>query len=170
MDLESVIKGRRSIRRFKRKEVPDEMLEKILTSALWAPSAGNLQSRKFYVIKDKRLRDALAAYALYQNFISEAPVVIVVCVDMDIEWRYGERGKNLYAILDCGAAIQNILLTAYSLGLGTCWVGAFDEEGVRRLLKIPKNLRPISLIPLGFPDEEPTPPPRVSIKDACLFF
>jgi nitroreductase len=87
-------------------------------------------------------------------FIKEAPVVIVVCSDLDrIKLRYGERGEKLYSIQDTAASIMIILLAAQALGLGTCWVGAFDEERIKEILELPRNLRPLAIIPVGYPKE-----------------
>jgi nitroreductase len=100
---------------------------------------------------------SLAAYG--QEDLEEAPVVIVVCADEKrAEQNYGARGKNLYCLQDTAAAVQNILLTAFSLGLGSCWIGAFKEGEARKVINAPKEMRPIALIPIGYPNE--VPPPR----------
>jgi nitroreductase len=102
---------------------------------------------------------------LDQTFIEEAPAVIVVCANENrSSQRYGVRGKTLYCIQDTAAAIQNIHLAAYSLGLGTCWVGAFKEEEAREILKIPQGIRPVAIIPVGYPAEAPSPRNRRSIS------
>ena len=94
--------------------------------------------------------------ALDQTFIEEAPVVIVVCANEIRSGRgYGNRGATLYCLQDTAAAIQNMLLTACDLGLGTCWVGAFHEEDARKILNIPRGVRPIAIIPVGHPAEKP---------------
>jgi nitroreductase len=101
----------------------------------------------------------LSSAAYRQKDLEEASVVIVVCADEKrAEQNYGARGKTLYCLQDTAAAVQNILLTAYSLGLGSCWVGAFKEEEARKAINAPKEMRPVALIPVGYPDE--TPPPR----------
>lgn len=169
MELTQAIKKRRSIRKFKRDSIPYESIREALEAAMHAPSAGNLQSRYFYVVSDQTLRKRLAAAAYDQNFIKQAPVVVVVCTDHRIQTTYGERGITLYAIMDCAAAIQNMLLCAYSLGLGSCWVGAFHEQEVTKLLNIPLHLRPVSIVPLGYPNESPAPPPKMPFENACEF-
>jgi len=159
MDVLEAIKGRRSIRAFKRKKVTQETVEKLLDAARWAPSAGNIQPWEFIVIRKPEIKRALAEAALDQTFIEEAPVVIVVCANENRSSQgYGVRGKTLYCIQDTAAAIQNIHLAAYSLGLGACWVGAFREEEVGEILKIPQGIRPVAIVPVGYPAE--TPPPR----------
>ena len=133
-----------------------------------APSAGNLQSRKFIVLKGSAKKKFQAIMGgRFQ--LSEEPVLIVVCADRKAIEKYGERGAELYMKLDCAAAIMNMMLAAHAHGLGTCWVGSFDEEAVRRELRLAENLRPVSVIPLGFPAEKPEGPKRKSIDEACEF-
>lgn len=159
MDVLEAIKGRRSIRAFESRNVPDELVEKLIDAARWAPSAGNIQPWEFVVVRKSEIKRMLAEAALNQSFIEEAPVVIVVCANENRSMQgYGVRGKTLYCIQDTAAAIQNIHLTAYSLGLGTCWVGAFKEEKAKEILKAPQGIRPVAIIPVGYPAE--TPPPR----------
>lgn len=162
MNVHEAIHRRRSIRRFEPgREVPPELVEKLLTAATLAPSAGNAQPWRFIVVLSPGLKGELARAALGQAFIAQAPVVLVVCADLERARRaYGERGESLYCLQDTAAATQNILLTATELGLGTCWVGAFDEGEVARLLGLPSSLRPVALIPVGYPAEEPPPRPR----------
>lgn len=157
--LETILK-RRSIRKFKKEEIPEEKVEKLKEALIWAPSAGNLQARKFYFVFNKEKKRELAKAALNQNFIAQAPLVIVGCCDLrKISW-YGERGKNLYTICDVACAIENLMLQAVEEGLGSCWVGAFEEEKVSQILNLPENERPIAIIPVGFPAESPSPPKR----------
>ena len=157
MDVLEAIKGRRSIRAFKNQGVPAEIVEELIDAARWAPSAGNIQPWEFIIVRKPRIKRRLVETALDQMFIEEAPVVIVVCADEERSSQgYGVRGKTLYCIQDTAAAMQNIHLTAYSLGLGTCWVGAFREEETRKILKIPRGMRPVAIIPVGYPAESPT--------------
>jgi len=165
-DVLKIIKNRRSIREFQKKEIPEEIVNKLIEALIWAPSAGNLQSRKFHFVFNRKIKEELADAALGQDFISQAPLVVVGCTDEKIEWRYGERGKKLYSICDVAMSIQNMMLLAYNLGLGTCPVGAFDEDRVSEILNIPENLRPIVIVPVGYPAEKPLAPPRVSKKEA----
>ncbi|MEM3622857.1 MAG: nitroreductase family protein [Candidatus Bathyarchaeia archaeon] len=165
MDVLEAIKGRRSIRAFKSQDVPAEIVEKLIEAAHWAPSAGNIQPWEFIVVRKPEIKRQLAEAALNQTFIEEAPVVIVVCANETRSSQgYGMRGKTLYCLQDTAAAIQNIHLTAYSLGLGTCWVGAFKEEEARRVLKIPQGIRPVAIIPVGYPNESPQPRSRRPIN------
>jgi len=106
--------------------VEKEKIDQLLKSARWAPSAGNLSSRVLVLIEDPIVKYELSRAALYQEFIADAPVVIAACADFNVSSSYGEKGK-LFAIEDCSASIENVLLMAHSLGLGGCWAGAFKE-------------------------------------------
>jgi len=159
MDVLDAIKGRRSIRAFKNQDVPAEIVQKLIDAARCAPSAGNIQPWEFIIVRKPEIKRRLAEAALSQTFIEEAPIVIVVCANEDrSSLGYGMRGKTLYCIQDTAAAIQNIHLAAYSIGLGTCWVGAFREEEARKILKIPDGVRPVAIVPVGYRAE--SPPPR----------
>lgn len=161
MDVFEAIKNRRSIRKYRSDFISEECIRKILDSAKWAPSAGNLQPWEFIVVTDKNVKRHLSEAALEQPFIEEAPVIIVICTNEERSARiYGTRGRHFYCLLDAAAAVQNILLTAYALGLGTCWVGAFDDIKVAAVLKLPSGVRTIAIVPLGYADETPKPPSR----------
>ncbi|MHC4940270.1 MAG: nitroreductase family protein [Planctomycetota bacterium] len=166
MKLLDTIRNRRSIREFARRKPAADDLDRLADALRWAPSAGNLQSRRFYFVRDRRTRARLAR-ASYQSFVGAAPVLVVACADHRIRREYGERGVELYCLLDVAAAVQNMLLVASELGLGTCWVGAFDEQRIAKILELPAYLRPVSLIPLGYPAEEPEAPPRRSRRRAA---
>ena len=166
MDVFETIKGRRSIRAYRDIEVPQEIVEKLIEAARWAPSAGNIQPWEFIIVRNPETKRRLAEAALGQSFIEEAPVVIVVCADEERSARgYGTRGRTLYCIQDTAAAIQNIHLAACALGLGTCWVGAFKEDEARKILNIPGGVRPVAIIPVGYPAESPSPRSRRPLKE-----
>lgn len=170
MDVLQVIRERRSIRAFQDRPIPQATLEALIQALTWAPSAGNLQSRHFFFVFDEDLRRRLADAALSQDFIAEAPLVIVACADHErVRWRYRDRGVSLYCLLDVAAAVQNILLTAHAQGLGTTWVGAFDEAAVSRLLNLPAGLRPVTIVPVGYPAEHPSAPRRLSREQLVTF-
>ena len=159
------IKGRRSIRAFKSQNVPQEVVAELIDVARWAPSAGNIQPWEFIIIRKPEIKKRLVEAALGQAFIEEAPVVIVVCANESRSSQgYGGRGRTLYCLQDTAAAIQNIHLLAHSLGLGSCWIGAFKEEEVREVLKLPQGIRPIAIIPVGYPAEAPPPGNRRPIS------
>jgi len=166
MDVFEAIKDRRSIRAFEKKTVSEEQVEKLIDAARHAPSAGNLQPWEFVIIRDPQIKRQLSIAALNQTFIEEAPVVIVVCANEARSGRgYGSRGVNLYCIQDTAAATQNMLLAAYAMRLGTCWIGAFREEMVSETLKTPDQVRPVAIIPIGYPSEKPTLRRRRPITD-----
>ncbi|MEM3616540.1 MAG: nitroreductase family protein [Candidatus Bathyarchaeia archaeon] len=165
MDVFEAIMGRRSIRAFKEVGISQENVEKLIDAARWAPSAGNIQPWEFIIVRNPETKKRLAEAALGQSFIEEAPVVIVVCADEDRSARgYGTRGRTLYCIQDTAAAIQNIHLAAYAMGLGTCWVGAFKEEEARKILQVPDGVRPVAIIPVGYPAESPSLRSRRPLK------
>jgi len=151
MDVFEAIKGRRSVRAFKLRGVPADMVEKLIDVGRWAPSAGNIQPWEFIIVRKPEIKAKLAEAAGGQTFIAEAPVVIVVCANENRSVQgYGMRGKTLYCLQDTAAAIQNIHLAAFALGLGSCWVGAFSEEEVREALKVPDGVRPVAIVPVGY--------------------
>jgi len=151
MDVREAIRGRRSIRRFEPTAVTAAQIDELLEAARWAPTAGNLQPWVFVVVTSPATRRELADAAYGQDFVAEAPVVIGVAAAPPPTSRYGERGRDLYCLQDTAAAVQNILLTAYTMGLGTCWVGAFDDAATARALKLGPGERPVALIPVGVP-------------------
>ncbi len=154
--------NRRSIREFKKDPVDDKLIGVMLSMATQAPSAGNVQDWEFIVVKDEDVKKKLADAALKQRFIAKAPVVIVVCSDLKrISLKYAERGERMYALQDTSFAIMNMLLSAHALGLGACVVASFDEEEVRRILIMPETSRPVAIIPVGYPNEEPLKPDKI---------
>lgn len=161
MNVLEAVRKRRSIRNFLERDIPEEVVAALIDSLIWAPSAGNLQSRRFYMVKEKKLRKELAAGALNQNFIRDAPLVTVCCTDSRIGRRYGRRGVELYTIQDVAASIMCMMLTAEEKGLGTCWVGAFDEAEISRVLDLPAHHRPVALVPVGYPSHIPAPTSRL---------
>ena len=166
MNLLEIIKNRRSIRVFKKQDIPPDIIEKLLEAARWAPSAGNVQPWAFVVVSSQKMKQSLSMAAFGQKTLEEASVVIVVCADEKLaEQSYGVRGKSLFCIQDTAAAIQNILLTAYSLGLGSCWIGAFKEDEIKKAIKAPKEMRPIAMIPIGYPNEAPSARSRRPVSE-----
>ncbi len=166
MDLSEAILNRRSIRKYKDKEIDDELVTKIIEAGVWAPSAGNLQSWEVIVVRDHQIKVQLAVACYIREFIAEAPVVLIICAyKRKSGATYGERGRELYCIQDAACAAQNMLLMIHDLGLGACWNGSFDEDSVSTLLGIPEGIRPVAIITVGYPDEKPIPPPREEIED-----
>jgi len=156
MELQEAIKGRRSIRNFKKQNISEETITQLIEAASHAPSAGNIQPWHFIIVRNPTTKKKLAESALNQQHVEQAPVVIVVCADEKrSSMGYGTRGRTLYCLQDTAAATQNILLTAYSLGLGTCWIGAFNEDEAREAVNAPEGVRAVAMIPVGIPDENP---------------
>jgi len=169
MELLKAILGRRSVRKYERREVEKEKLVELLKAATWAPSAGNIQEWRFYVIRDGERRVKMWRACRNQGQVKGASHLIVVCFDRNVAYRsYGKRGEELYAIQDTAAAIQNMMLRAYELGLGTCWVGAFDEGEVARILELPRNIKPVAVVTVGYPDESPRSN-RLSVEEVARF-
>jgi nitroreductase len=165
MNILDIIIRRRSIRDFTDQDIPQDLVDGLAESLRWAPSAGNMQSRKFYFVFNKEVKLKLATAAQNQQFIARAPLVVVACLNKRIFLRYGERGVNLYAIQDVSASIMNMMLTAQAMGLGTVWVGAFNEFDIVEILDLPDYLRPISLVPVGFPAKTLLPTSRLSREE-----
>jgi len=156
LDVLEAISARRSIRAYRGDPIPEAKVLKVLAAATKAPSAGNVQPFKIVLVQGAAGREKLAKAAWDQNFVAEAPVAIVFLVDLnEASERYGSRGRELYSLLDVGAAIENLLLAAQDNGLGTCWVGAFKEEEVARALNSPSYLRPVSIVSLGYASKQP---------------
>jgi len=171
MDVYEAIYGRKSIRSFDaERNVPKEIVTKLLQAACQAPSAGNLQPWRFLVATDVELKEKLAEAALGQRFLSQAPVVVVVCIDLEVASRgYRARGTGLYGIQDTAAATQNLLLAAYAEGLGSCWVGAFDEQSAADVLSLSSHLRPVAMVPVGYPDHERQKPAKREVSEVTEF-
>ncbi len=170
MNLKEAIEKRHSVRSFKVEGISEEAIQTLLEAACQAPTAGNMQAWRFYVVRNEKIKRDLAISALNQMWMSRAPVIIVLCADMARAERfYGERGRNLYALQDTAAAAQNLLLTAGSLGLGGCWVGAFSEARVAKLLDLPHSVRPLALLPIGYPDEEGKETSRLKPEEVTVF-
>lgn len=166
METFETIEKRRSHRKFNDLAVEWEKVGNILRAAQLAPSSGNVQDCRFVVVTDKTKRAALANAALKQHWIAQAPVIIIVCSDPKSTQRfYGLRGEKLYTIQNSAAATENILLAATDQGLASCWVGAFDEAMVNRVIGAPDNVRPQAMIPIGYTDEEPNMPKRYNMVD-----
>ncbi len=165
MDFFEIVKRRRSIRVFTDRPVEAEKIERILETALAAPSAGNLQAYKIYVVKSAERRAALAAATRGQDFVRTAPVVLVLCTDAaQAATQYGERGERLYTLQDATIACTFAMLAIEALGLATVWVGAFREEAVWKAIGSPAGLLPVAMLPIGYAGEQPEPTLRRSVE------
>ncbi|MFA6072962.1 MAG: nitroreductase family protein [Candidatus Woesearchaeota archaeon] len=170
METFDCIYTRRSIRKYQKTDVEFDKVTKILEAASKAPSAGNLQAYRFIILQDRDVINQLPDMCSDQFWITEAPIVIVVCEDIErIEAHYGLRGQRLYAIQDCAAATQNIMLAAHDLGLSTCWIGSFEEDYVADLCGVPTTARVQALITLGYAAQEPDPKSEEPL-DVLVYF
>ena len=151
MELDKIIKERRTAKSFFEKTVSWDLIIKCIDNARYAPNAGNVQNFKFITIRDKITIEKVSKMCDGQEWIAKAPVLIVVCSDVkQLRRLYETRGEALYAVQNCAAAIENLLLTAHNLGLGSSWIGAFDEEEINELLEIPEDIRPQAVIAIGY--------------------
>jgi len=153
METFDTIFKRRSIRKFTGEKIPPDILEKILRAAMAAPSAGNGQPWHFIVIDDPAILEKIAAANPYAAMAKPAGLAIMVCGDVD-------SGKfSGYWMVDCSAAVQNLLLAVTDLGLGAVWTGIYPREErlkqYREILTLPENIMPLALIPVGYPAEDP---------------
>jgi nitroreductase len=165
MEFAEVLKRRHSVRSYKSETIEEDKLKQIFEAANLAPSAGNLQAYKVYVVQDQSRRKALAQAAFDQQFITEAPVCLVFCADQERSAaRYGKRGSDLYSVQDATIAGAFAMLAAADLGLATVWVGDFDEDKVRRIVNA-KSARPVAMFAVGYGAEEPKPTPRKAIEE-----
>ena len=150
MSLLDLILSRRSIRRYETKDISEEVLKQIFEAGRQAPSAANRQPVRFVIVKDHDLLKVLCD-TLFTRFVKYAPVAIVGCADI----KSLLTGK--WAVVDATIAMENMVIAAWSLGVGSCWIGACNEEKVKELLKIPDKWKVVALVTLGYPAEQPKP-------------
>ena len=166
MDVFTAISQKSSVRAYKATDVEEDKLKKILEAGRLSPSASNRQEWKFIVVKSKETKKNLANAAFGQSFIGEAPVVIVAC---------GTESKAIMACgqpaytVDVSIACAFMILQAYELGLGTCWIGAFKEDEVKKILKIPEDVRVVAITPLGYPDQPPSQKSRKGLEQMFCY-
>lgn len=161
--LLTLLKRRRSIRRYRPDPVPDEMVKQLLEAGRWAPSASNRQPWAFIVVQDETIRRQVAQHAAYYFIrwahVAEAPLLIVLC---------GDARNRIYRRFlheDVALAGSQIMLQAKALGLGTCWIGALDRKAIAGILKVPDQMEIVGLLTVGFPAEDPPPPPRKPLAE-----
>lgn len=170
MEFSEVLARRRSVRHFNtRLPVTDDDVKALLDAAVAAPTAGNIQPWRFYVVRSEGARERLAG-AVHQGWAAKAPVVIVVAVDpRPCNARYGDRGTRLYGIQDAAAATENILLTAVDRGLASCWIGAFDPAVVAEAVGIPTPIEPVAILPVGYSAESAGRPVRRPLGEVATW-
>ena len=166
MDFFETVAARRSIRRYQNRPVEKEKLSRILEAARLAPSADNRQEWRFVVVQKRDTIEKLGDAVYRQTFVTKAPVIIACCAARS---EYPLKcGHPAYAI-DIGIAGDHITLAAAALGLGTCWIGDFQEDRVREILNIPDSVRVVELLTLGYPDENPSPRPRKDLSEIIYY-
>jgi nitroreductase len=166
MDFFEVVKTRSSVRSFASAAVEDSKVRRILEAANLAPSAGNLQAYEIYTVTHPSYRRALARAALFQDFIASAPLVLVFCAHpARSAGKYKERGARLYTIQDATIACSFAMLAATALGLASVWIGAFNDEAVRKVINAPDGLVPVAVLPVGYPAEQPGAATRRALED-----
>ena len=166
MDVYEAIKLRRSVRAYQDRDLEKEKLCKVLEAARLAPSANNRQEWKFIVVKDRDIRKKLASAASNQSFIAEAPIVFIACATESQSTM--QCGQPRYTV-DVSIAVSFIILQAQELGLGTCWIGAFDEPRVKEILSIPSNIKMVAITLLGYPAQDYKARPRKQIEQIVCY-
>ena len=168
MSILEIIKQRRSVRRYRPDPIHEDVLRRVLDAARFSPSGKNLQPWKFILVRDESLKQHLADASVGQSFIAEAPVVIVACAFPDK--CYSRMGNYMKSWpVDVAIAVEHMMLQAQEEGLGTCWIGAFEEKEVKALLHVPEGVRVLALTPLGYPDENPSPRGRKDLQEIISY-
>jgi len=157
-----LILSRRSIRNYENKDIPQEVLQQILEAGRQAPSAANRQPIRFVVVTDHDILKNLCD-SVITRFVKAAPVAIAGCADV----KSFLTGK--WAVVDTTIAMQNMVIAAWALGIGSCWIGACNEEKVRELLKIPYRWKFVGLLTLGYPAEQPKPRKKKKFEELFNF-
>jgi len=169
MDLDKAISSRKSVKKFSKKKPDWRKIIEAIDSARYSPMAGNIFSLKFILVSDKEKIQQLSK-ASEQEFIADVQYAVVVCSNPSRTLNaYEERGEN-YLRQQTGAAIQNFLLKLEDFGLATCWIGAFSDDEVKRILQIPENIEIEALFPIGYEMPKKSRQRPKSILDQCLFF
>jgi nitroreductase len=168
MDVYEAIRTRQSVRRYRPDPVPDDVLNRVLDAMRLAPSAGNLQPWRFIVVKDAAVREQVAQASNGQDWMAQAPIIIAACGWEDRA--YSAMGGYWNALpVDVSIAFDHLTLAAAAEGLGTCWIGSFTEDEVRRLLGIPEDVTVIALTPLGYHDVEPAAKTRKELAEIVCY-
>ena len=165
MDFFSVIEKRRSIRKYRADPVSDEDLKRVLEAGRLAPSGGNRQPWSFVVVRERQTKDALAIASSNQGFIAQAFVVIVVLSDPSAYPKTSLQSSRIGYKQDPMIAVEHMALAATALGYGTCWIGAFKEGEVKKIVNAPEYLTAIALLPIGVPDEDLPAKPRKPLSE-----
>jgi len=159
LDFYEVIRTRRSVRSYKNKPILEEVLNRVLETARIAPSGSNRQPWKFILVKDEALKQKMILACKNQTFVAEAPVIVVACGKKIPSNRGGYMGE-MSMLVDVSIAFTHLILAARAEGLGTCWIGAFNNNEIKRLLEVPNGYEVIAVTPLGYPPEGVFTEPR----------
>ncbi len=170
MELNETILKRRSIRRYSSKKVDMRVVGEIMDMAKLAPSAGNLQNWQFIIVTDPAKQKAISDACMDQHWVSQAPVLIVVCNQFEKVTALYEKMGKMFSIQNCAIIATYMMLLAAERKLGTCWVGAFDNDKVAEILGIPEEVDPEIILTLGYPEEvKTTEHEREEVHDLCFF-
>jgi nitroreductase len=165
MDFFALLKKRHSVRKFKPKAIDSRTEKKLFNAINSAPSAGNMQSYAVFAVREREKKRLIAEACFNQGFIGSAPLILVFFADSSkAEQKYAQRG-SLYALQDAAIAASYAQLAASALGLGSCWVGAFDDLKIQKLFNNAQGLKAVAVIPIGFPAEKPLPTSRRAIQE-----
>ncbi|MFZ7132275.1 MAG: nitroreductase family protein [Eubacteriales bacterium] len=156
MDIVEAIKTRRSVRKYDvKRHVDDDLIKEVISDAGQAPSAHNRQPWRFIIFRDPLKKKKIAERSKWAKFFDKVPVGIIVLAEFNFVRTTGEdKAVKYYSIQDSAAAIQNLLLSAWNLGLGTCWIGDFDENQLKELFHVPVGWNPVGIIAMGYPHPE----------------
>ncbi len=145
-----VIGTRKSTRNYLDKDIEEDDLNKILEAARLAPSWANRQCWKYIIVNDREKIQKLAA-GIINSWMKNVKIVIVACADPK---KSGSKNGMDYYLVDVAISMEHLVLAATNLGLGTCWIGGFDEVNVKKILNIPEKIRVVAMTPVGYPSEE----------------
>ena len=168
MKILDIIRARRSVRKFRSDPVPEDVVRRALEAARLAPSAKNFQPWKFIVVRDPETKRRLAKASAGQSFMAAAPLIIVACGFPENSFARMGRYMNSWPV-DVTIALEHLILQAHEDGLGTCWIGAFEEEEVKAVLGIPAEVKVLALTPLGYPAETPASRGRKNLEEIVSY-
>ena len=165
-----IIKTRRAIRKYVDKKIPDNALKRILEAAIWAPNGSNEQAWYFVVVRDKKKIEKIKAITPGMMADENPDVIIVACTDKKRAYeKAAELGRDIMSPLDVAMAVQNMLLTAWEMGIGSCPKRSIDKKALQILLKLPEHIEPEFVVTLGYPAKIPPPPPRRSLDEVIKY-
>ena len=169
MELDACIEKRQSQRKFLDKELPIEVIAKIVKAGTMSPNAGNLQALRFIIITDSKAKEKVAMACEEQLWMCEAGALIAICSDLrDIERFYADKA-NFFATQDASASAENMVLKATDIGIGSCWIAAFDESSLKHALSLPGYMVPQIVITLGYSDEKVKAKPKLKMEELIHF-